>query len=73
MSSAPGAGLTEVDTDWNGTVQSGVDLNNFDLFALDPGAAANAVCCRMLCLCKDSSDSHGMRCSMRTGSPCRNY
>jgi prepilin-type N-terminal cleavage/methylation domain-containing protein len=39
--SAPGAVLTEVDTDWNGTVQSGVDLNNFDLFALDPGAAAN--------------------------------
>ncbi len=31
---APGAGLTEVDTDWNGTVQNTSDLTNNGLFIL---------------------------------------
>jgi prepilin-type N-terminal cleavage/methylation domain-containing protein len=30
----PGAAWTEVDTDWNGSVQIGADLNNFDLLHL---------------------------------------
>lgn len=40
---APGANLTEVDTDWNGTVQAAQDLNNNDLFQLNPAAANMAV------------------------------
>lgn len=44
----PGAALTEVDTDWNGTVTSGVDLNNFTLFTLagatGPANASVATC-----------------------------
>ena len=40
--SAPGALLTEVDTDWNGTVQSGVDLTNTALFGVGDGTHANS-------------------------------
>jgi prepilin-type N-terminal cleavage/methylation domain-containing protein len=39
---APGAALTEVDTDWNGTVQFAADLTNAGLFALT-GTANSAV------------------------------
>ncbi len=39
---APGALLTEVDTDWNGTVQFAMDLNNTGLFMLT-GVANSAV------------------------------
>jgi prepilin-type N-terminal cleavage/methylation domain-containing protein len=43
VATAAGANLTEVDTDWNGTVQGGLDLNNFDLNQLAPGAPNLAV------------------------------
>ena len=43
VSSAPGAGLTEVDTDWNGAVQTPGDLNNYLLFQLGTPAANAAV------------------------------
>jgi prepilin-type N-terminal cleavage/methylation domain-containing protein len=42
VATAPGALLTEVDTDWNGTVQIAADLNNNGLFALT-GVANSAV------------------------------
>jgi prepilin-type N-terminal cleavage/methylation domain-containing protein len=38
----PGALLTEVDTDWNGAVQAGLDLTNAGLFGMGADAA-NAV------------------------------
>ena len=40
---APGAALTEVDTDWNGTVQFNADLTNTALFALGANGANDAV------------------------------
>ena len=43
-----GANLTEIDSDWNGTVQFGVDLNNTALFVLagplGPANASAAAC-----------------------------
>ncbi len=39
---APGAALTEIDTDWNGTVRAASDLTNAQLFALT-GTANSAV------------------------------
>jgi prepilin-type N-terminal cleavage/methylation domain-containing protein len=42
---APGAALTEVDTDWNGTVQATVDLTNTQLFALAKVANASTASC----------------------------
>lgn len=39
---APGANLTEVDTDWNGTVQAAADLTNTAMFNLT-GVANSAV------------------------------
>lgn len=43
---APGATLTEVDTDWNGTIGTNADLNNNDLFTIgDPNAADAVVKC----------------------------
>jgi prepilin-type N-terminal cleavage/methylation domain-containing protein len=40
-----GAFWTEVDTDWNGTVQVATDLNNFDLFALAGVANSSVASC----------------------------
>jgi prepilin-type N-terminal cleavage/methylation domain-containing protein len=45
VATAPGAAMTEVDTDWNGTVQVATDLNNFDLFALAGVANASVASC----------------------------
>lgn len=39
---SPGAGLTEVDTDWNGRVEANNDLTNAGLYAISPGNAADA-------------------------------
>ncbi|MEW6586775.1 MAG: prepilin-type N-terminal cleavage/methylation domain-containing protein [Nitrospirota bacterium] len=44
VATAPGAALTEVDTDWNGTVQIATDQNNFDLFGGGPANATVAAC-----------------------------
>ncbi|MEW6586710.1 MAG: hypothetical protein AB1442_14025, partial [Nitrospirota bacterium] len=42
--STPGADFTEVDTDWNGTIQITLDKNNFDLFNGGPANAKVAAC-----------------------------
>jgi prepilin-type N-terminal cleavage/methylation domain-containing protein len=43
VATSPGAALTEVDTDWNGTVQFGVDLTNSALYTLAAPAANMSV------------------------------
>jgi prepilin-type N-terminal cleavage/methylation domain-containing protein len=42
IANTPGAGLREVDTDWNGTVTA-LDLTNAALFAVNAAGASNAV------------------------------
>ena len=45
IATAPGALLTEVDTDWNGTVQMAADLNNNGLFLVAGVANASVTGC----------------------------
>ncbi len=45
IATAPGANLTEVDTDWNGTVQIPGDLTNAQLFALTNVANSAVASC----------------------------
>jgi prepilin-type N-terminal cleavage/methylation domain-containing protein len=43
IAASPGAGLTEVDTDWNGQVQAAADMTNATLFAVGANAADSVI------------------------------
>jgi|GEM_PF-1008300 len=63
VSTAPGASLTEVDTNWDGVVRSGTDLTNVDLFNIGaPNAANAAVLCYVDARSKGGASTSGGNC-----------
>jgi prepilin-type N-terminal cleavage/methylation domain-containing protein len=64
---ALGALLTEVDTDWNGTVQGGADLTNNQLFALTN--VANSAVARCYAAARSQGTAPGGNAVCGTGAP----
>lgn len=64
VSTAPGASLTEVDTNWDGTVTAGADLINSDLFSISNSGLASeaAVLCYVDARSKGGAGTSGGDC-----------